>query len=94
MTWHMNRLGRLKTSFEAEINLQKMGLIAGGEKTAQFLDDPLFAKLPLAFEDSYKALPQAIDRYQHLMNGWQALLAALEPEIAPREAESQLPLAS
>ncbi len=94
MTWYMNRLGRLKTSFEAEINLQKMGLIAGGESAAQFLDDPRFAKLPLAFEDSYKALPQAIDRYQHLMFGWQALLAAFEPEIAPREDDSHLPLAS
>jgi hypothetical protein len=94
MTWYMDKLGRLETSFEAEIYQQKLGLSVGGEKAAQFLDDPRFAKLPLAFEDSYKALPQAIDRYQHLMYGWEALLAALEPEIAPREDDSQLTLAS
>ncbi|MEE9514172.1 MAG: hypothetical protein V3V46_08840 [Anaerolineales bacterium] len=94
MTWYLNRLGRLETSFKAEIKQQKLGLIAGGERAAQFLDDPRFAKLPLAFEDSYKALPQAIDRYQRLMYGWDALLAALAPEIAPREGDKQLPLAS
>ncbi len=94
MTWYMDKLGRLETSFEAEINQQKLGLSVGGEKAAQFLDDPRFAKLPLAFDDSYMALPQAINRYQHLMYGWEALLAALEPEVAPREDDSQLPLAS
>ena len=85
MTWYLDRLGRLETSSKAEINQQKLGLIAGGERAAQYLDDPRFAKLPLAFEDSYSALPQAIDRYQRLMNGWEALLAALAPEIAPRD---------
>ncbi|MBE9478995.1 MAG: hypothetical protein IMY80_03435 [Chloroflexi bacterium] len=94
MTWYMEQLGRLETSFEAEINQQRLGLSIGGEKAAQFLDDPRFTKLPLAFEDSYKALPQAINRYQHLMHGWEALLAALEPEVAPREDDSQLSLAS
>jgi len=85
MTWYLDRLGRLETSSKAEINQQKLGLIAGGERAAQYLDDPRFAKLPLAFEDSYSALPQAIDRYQRLMNGLEALLAALAPEIAPRD---------
>ena len=85
MTWYLNRLGRLETSYEAEINLQKLGLIAGGERAAQFLDDPRFTKLPLAFDDAYKALPTAIDRYERLMYGWEALQATLEPENAPRE---------
>ncbi|HUS84026.1 MAG TPA: hypothetical protein VMX56_02690 [Anaerolineales bacterium] len=94
MTWYLDGLGRLATSFEAEINLQKLGLITGGERAAQFLDDPRFAKLSLAFDDSYEELPQAIDRYQRLMNGWEALLVTLEPEIAPREDDKRLPLAS
>jgi len=84
MSWYLDRLGRLETSLKAEINIQKLGLSVGGEKVAEFLDDPRFAKLPLAFEDSYEALPQAIDRYKRLMYGWEALLTSLEPAIAPR----------
>ena len=84
MSWYLNGLGRLETSLDTEINLQKLGLSVGGESAAQFLDDPRFAKLPIAFEDSYEALPQAIDRYTSLMYGWEALLAKLEPGIAPR----------
>ena len=84
MSWYLDRLGRLETSFKAEINIQKLGLSVGGERVAEFLDDPRFAKLPLAFEDSYEALPQAIDRYKRLMYGWEALLTSLEPAIAPR----------
>ncbi|MCJ7569831.1 MAG: hypothetical protein MUO58_20165, partial [Anaerolineales bacterium] len=72
------------TSFKAEINQQKLGLSGGGERVAQILDDPRFAKLSLAFDDSYEALPQAIDRYKRLMVGWEALLAVLESEIAQR----------
>ncbi len=94
MTWYLDRLGRLVTSSKAEINLQKLGLSVGGERAAQFFDDPRFAELPLAFEDSYAALPRAIDRYQRLMYGWKALLATLAPEIAPRENDQHLPLAS
>jgi hypothetical protein len=85
MTWYLDRLGRLETSSRAEINQQKLGLSVGGERVAQFLNDSRFTKLPLAFEDSYAALPLAIDRYQRLMNGWDALLAALAPEYTPRE---------
>jgi hypothetical protein len=94
MTWYLDRLGRLETSFKAEINHQRLGLNVGGERAAQFLDDPRFAELPLAFEDSYGVLPQVIDRYQRLMNGWDALLALLAPEITPHEDHTQLPRAS
>ena len=98
MSWYLNGLGRLETSLDTEINLQKLGLSVGGESAAQFLDDPRFAKLPAAFEDSYEVLPQTIDRYHRLMHGWKALLNALAPEVAPHkqvsEDDQQLPLAS
>ena len=84
MTWYLNNLGRLETSYESEINLQKLGLSVGGERVAHFMDDPRFAELPVAFEDSYEALPQAISRFQRLMRGWEALLAALGQDIIPR----------
>jgi len=98
MTWYLNGLGRLETSFKAEINQQRLGLSIGGEKAAEFLDDPRLMELPAAFEDSYEVLPQTIDRYHRLMHGWEALLNALAPEVAPHERVSeddqQLPLAS
>ena len=98
MTWYLSGLGRLETSFNAEINQQRLGLSIGGEKAAEFLDDPRFMDLPAAFEDSYEVLPQTIDRYLRLMHGWNALLNALAPEAAPQERVSdddqQLHLAS
>jgi hypothetical protein len=98
MTWYLNGRGRLETSFKAEINQQRLGLSIGGEKAAEFLDDPRLLELPAAFEDSYEVLPQTINRYHRLMHGWKALLNALAPEVAPHEQVSeddqQLPLAS
>ncbi len=98
MTWFLEQRGRLDTSFEAEIQIQRLGLQIGGEAIAEYLQDARFRDLPAAFECSYDALPASIDRFTRLIKGWSALIGNLghgQPSyVGEDEIEGWLPLAS
>jgi hypothetical protein len=98
MSWYLNRIGRLETSFDNEIGLQKMSLEVGGEAASEYLKDERFRDLPAALEASYAALPAAIDRFERLVDGWTTLIRSLirgKPSLEIGDDEDQwLPLAS
>jgi hypothetical protein len=87
LSWYLDQIGALKTDLRSETTLQRIGLEVGGEKAAAFLRDDRFKDLAAAFEISFKALPQAIDRYQKLMQSWQLLLRAVGKDRPPSELE-------
>jgi len=87
LSWYLDQVGYLKTDWRSEITLQRTGLEAGGEKAAEYLDDPRFGSLADAFEASFAALPEAIARYQRLMEGWRALLLAIGRDRPPSDKE-------
>jgi hypothetical protein len=87
LSWYLDQLGKLETDLRSETTMQRIGLEIGGEKAAMYLRDPRFKQLITAFEASFEALPDAIDRYQRLMQGWQDLLRALGQERPPRKVE-------
>ncbi len=87
LTWYLDQMGYLKTDWRSETSLQRVGLEAGGEKAAEYLDDPRFKDLTAAFEASFAVLPDTITRYQRLMEGWGALLKALGRDRPPTENE-------
>ncbi len=98
LSWYLDRAQSLKTDLQSETTLQRIGLEIGGELIAQYLNDPRFRTLHLAFEASFAGLPLAIERYQGLMLGWDGLLKVLGCDQPPaEEAElfvDDLPLAS
>lgn len=77
LAWHKAELGILEIGLEEELDRQRQGLRLGGEKASGHLSDDRFETLEDALEFSMKALPQAIERYRSLMNGWSALQEAL-----------------
>jgi hypothetical protein len=83
MTWFLDRSDSLDVSFRAEIEQQRIGLRVGGEQAAHALNDARFADLPQAFEVSYEALPRAIDRYHHLIEGWDTFVKILAERPDP-----------
>lgn len=85
LIWYLDQLGKLETDLRSEATMQRIGLEIGGEKAAIYLKDPRFKQLSTAFEASFKALPESIDRYQRLMQGWQDLLRAIGRERPPSE---------
>jgi hypothetical protein len=87
LSWYLDQLGKLETDLRSETTMQRIGLEIGGEKAALYMRDPRFKHLNTAFEASLEALPDAIDRYQHLMRGWQALLRVIGQERPPRNEE-------
>jgi hypothetical protein len=94
LTWFLESAGRLGTDFETAIARQREGLSVGGPRAARALDDERFECLPSALDVSLAKLPEMIERYERLMNGWAALLDALGwvAEGAPvGEEDSQLP---
>jgi hypothetical protein len=98
MTWFLDQRGRLETSFETEIQTQRLGLEVGGEAMAEFVQDARFARLTDAFDCASNALPASIDRFTRLIKGWSALIEKLgrgQPSYAGEdEWEAWLPLAS
>ena len=98
MTWFLEQHGHLETSFEAEIQIQRLGLQVGGEAMAEFVQDERFRHLPDAFDSSYDQLPTSIERYTRLIQGWSALIENLgrgQPLYTGEdEFEDWLPLAS
>jgi hypothetical protein len=98
LSWYLDKVGALKIDWRSETTLQHIGLEVGGEKAADFLQDDRFRDLVVAYEASFEALPQAIERYQKLMQGWQLLLRAVGRDRPPTELEdvdvSELKLAS
>lgn len=98
LSWYLDQVGHLKRDWRTEITLQRAGLEVGGEKAAEHLDDPRFGDLAVAFEASLAALPDAINRYRRLREGWQTLLHAIGRDQPPNEQEDDdlrnLPLAS
>ena len=98
LSWYLDQMGHLKTDLRSETTLQRIGLEIGGEKTAAYLQDSRFMRLPAAFEASFAGLPDAIDRYERLIQGWGVLLGAIGRDRPPTELEdsevSELRLAS
>lgn len=90
LSWYLDQVGHLKTSWRSENTLQRIGLEVGGEKAAEYLQDPRFADLATAFEASFKVLPEAIERYQRLMRGWQWLLSAVGRDRPPSEVDEDI----
>jgi len=87
LSWYLDHLGKLEIDFRSETAMQRIGLEIGGEKAAMHLRDPRFKGLITAFEASFEGLPDVIDRYQRLMQGWQAFLRAIGQERPPSEVE-------
>jgi hypothetical protein len=87
LSWYLDQAGLLKTDLRSETTLQRIGLEIGGEQAAAFLRDPRFKRLNEAFEASSICLPDAIQRYDRLMNAWQMLLQALGQDQPPAEVE-------
>jgi hypothetical protein len=77
LTWFLESTGRLGTNFETAIARQREGLSVGGPCAARALGDERFECLPSALDASLAKLPETIERYERLMNGWAALLDAL-----------------
>lgn len=96
MTWYLDRCNRLPGGLEEEIDNQRTGLEMGGQAAAGYLKDERFQELPQAFEASYTALPHAIDCFERLLGGWNALVEILGRGSPPSEnnKDSYLPLAS
>ena len=98
MTWFLGQRERLETSFEAEIQIQRLGLEIGGGAIAEYLQDARFLDLPAAFECSHDALPASIERFTRLIKGWSALVGSLghgQPSYTGEdEIVGWLPLAS
>ena len=87
LSWYLDQVGHLQTDLRSETTLQRIGLEIGGEKTAAYLHDPRFNGLADAFEASYAGLPDAIERYQGLMQGWGELLRVIGRGQPPREMD-------
>jgi hypothetical protein len=87
LSWYLDQHGLLETDWRSETTLQRIGLEIGGEKAAVYLQDDRFKHLVPAFEASFAALPQAIERYRRLMRGWEALLYAIGQDRPPTEVE-------
>lgn len=87
LSWYLDQVGHLQTDLRSETALQRIGLEVGGEKTAAYLQDPRFNELAAAFEASYARLPDAIERYQGLMQGWGELLGAIGQGQPPLELD-------
>jgi hypothetical protein len=87
LSWYLDQHSLLETDWRSETTVQRIGLEIGGEKAATYLQDERFKHLGPAFEASFEALPQAIERYQLLMRGWEALLTALGQDRPPTEVE-------
>lgn len=77
LAWHKAELGVLEIGLEQELARQRQGLRLGGHRAAEHLSDDRFETLVDALESSIAVLPQAIERYRELMNGWSALQEAL-----------------
>ena len=87
LSWYLDQVGHLKTDLRSETTMQSIGLEIGGEKTAAYLKDPRFKELPTAFEASYAGLPDGIERYQCLMQGWGELLGVIGQGQPPIELD-------
>jgi len=87
LSWYLDQHGILETDWRSENILQRIGLEIGGESAATYLQDDRFKHLVNAFEASFEALPEAIERYQRLMRGWDTLLCAIGQDRPPTEVE-------
>ncbi|MFA9406348.1 MAG: hypothetical protein ACERKX_11105 [Anaerolineales bacterium] len=87
LSWYLDQRGYLKTDWRSETTLQRIGLEVGGEKAAKYLGDPRFRDLAAAFEASFATLPDTINRYHRLMEGWRELLSAIGRDRPPTEME-------
>ncbi|NIM92924.1 MAG: hypothetical protein GTO18_04345 [Anaerolineales bacterium] len=96
LTWFMERNGWVESSFEEEISHQRIGLVSGGVKTAEYLNDSRFERLPYALDAAMVSLPDMITRYERLRDGWTALIEflATSPISGDFDEGEELKLAS
>jgi hypothetical protein len=90
LTWFLSRKRRNEALFKEEMRRQVEGLSVGAEKAARFFENPQFERLPEALEASMAALPESIERYRRLAEGWEKLIHALTPDELPTETDEEM----
>jgi hypothetical protein len=75
--WYRNKHALTEEPFEQTMSRQRRGLQAGGKLAAEHLRDGRFRELADAFEASLTALPEVIDRYERLLDGWSNMVELL-----------------
>lgn len=90
LTWFLSKMRSNEAQYKQEMRRQAKNLSTGAKKAARFFENPQFERLPEALKVSMATLPESIERYRRLVEGWEKLISVLTPGELPTETDEEL----